>query len=127
LIVLAVNRVNPLDTIKDRAGPAIAHKHCLPLPVCHAILTQYGTPVEGTDMKRETAQSVLALMFDYGGKLNDAMLKVRETSDQEEFARYRRAFGNVLESAFEQIINPILEEHPDLKPDQLNLEARKSE
>ena len=78
-------------------------------------------------MKRETAQSVLALMFDYGGKLNDAMLKVRETSDQEEFARYRRAFGNVLESAFEQIINPILEEHPDLKPDQLNLEARKSE
>ncbi|MCK5622891.1 MAG: hypothetical protein KAJ11_11420 [Alphaproteobacteria bacterium] len=78
-------------------------------------------------MKRETAQSVLALMFDYGGKLNDAMLKVRETSDHEEFARYRRAFGNVLESAFEQIINPILEEHPDLKPDQLNLEARKSE
>jgi len=73
-------------------------------------------------MERETAQSVLALMFDYGGKLNDAMLKVRETSDQEEFARYRRAFGNVLESAFEQIINPILEEHPDLKPDQLNLE-----
>ena len=78
-------------------------------------------------MKRETAQSVLALMFDYGGKLNDAMLMVRESSDQEEFARYRRAFGNVLESAFEQIINPILEEHPDLKPDQLNLEARKSE
>ena len=78
-------------------------------------------------MKREIAQSILALMFDYGGKLNDAMMKVRETSDQEEFARYRRAFGNVLDSAFEQIINPILEEHPDLKPDQLNLEARKSE
>lgn len=78
-------------------------------------------------MKRETAQSVLALMFDYGGKLNDAMLLIRETSDDEEFARYRRAIGNVLESAFTQIINPILEEHPDLKPAQLNLESEELE
>jgi hypothetical protein len=29
--------------------------------------------------------------------------------------------------AFEQIINPNLEEHPDLKPGQLTLEAGKSE
>jgi hypothetical protein len=78
-------------------------------------------------MERKTAQSVLAMMFDYGGKLNDAMLKVRETSDKEEFAQYRRAFGNVLDSAFEQIINPILEEHPDLQPDSLNLEREESE
>lgn len=73
-------------------------------------------------MERKTAQSVLAVMFDFGGKLNDAMLEIRETSDEEEFARYRRAIGNVLDSAFEQIINPILEEHPDLKPEQLNLD-----
>lgn len=78
-------------------------------------------------MERETAQSVLALMFDYGGKLNDAMLMIRETSDEEEFARYRRAIGNVLDSAFEQIINPILEEHPDLRPESLNLEHEESE
>lgn len=78
-------------------------------------------------MERETAQSILAMMFDYGGKLNDAMLQVRETSDQEEFARYRRAFGNVLDSAFEQIINPILEEHPDLRPAQLNLKNEELE
>lgn len=102
-------------------------KHCLLVSDPHAILTKSGTPMEGTDMERDTAQQVLALMFDYGGKLNDAMLLVRETSDQEEFARYRRAFGNVLDSAFEQIINPILEEHPDLKPTQLNLGAEKSE
>lgn len=81
----------------------------------------------GADMERETARAILALMFDYGGKLNDAMMLVRETSDGEEFAHYRRAFGNVLDSAFEQIINPILAEHPDLKPDQLNLESEKSE
>ena len=78
-------------------------------------------------MERETARAILAMMFDYGGKLNDAMMMVRETSDGEEFANYRRAFGNVLDSAFEQIINPILDEHPDLKPDQLNLEDRDSD
>lgn len=78
-------------------------------------------------MERDVARSVLALMFDYGGKLNDAMLTIRESSDEEEFARYRRAIGNVLESAFEQIINPILEEHPDLKPAQLKLESEESE
>ena len=78
-------------------------------------------------MERETAKSVLALMFDYGGKLNDAMLMIRETSDEEEFAHYRRAVGNVLDSAFEQIINPILAEHPDLQPDQLNLEKEELE
>jgi hypothetical protein len=78
-------------------------------------------------MERETAQSVLALMFEYGGKLNDAMLMIRETSDGEEFARYRRAIGNVLDSAFEEIINPILEEHPDLRPESLNLEAEEPE
>ena len=49
------------------------------------------------------------------------MLMVREASDSEEFARCRRAFGNVLDSAFVQIINPISDEHPDLKPDPLNL------
>ena len=102
-------------------------KHCLLVSYPHAILTQPGTSMEGTDMERDTAQSVLALMFDYGGKLNDAMLLVRETSDPDEFARYRRAFGNVLDSAFEQIINPILEEHPDLRPDQLNLGAEELE
>lgn len=78
-------------------------------------------------MEKEAAQSVLALMFEYGGKLNDAMLMLRETSDEEEFARYRRAIGNVLDAAFEQIINPILEEHPDLKPEPLNLEREESE
>ena len=83
--------------------------------------------MEGTDMDKATAQSVLALMFDYGGKLNDAMLMIREASDEEEFARYRRAIGNVLDSAFEQVINPILDEHPDLKPDQLNLESEELE
>ena len=78
-------------------------------------------------MDRETAQSILALMFEYGGKLNDAMLMVRETSDPEEFARYRRAFGNVLDSAFEEVINPILAEHPDLKPESLIIKSEGTE
>jgi hypothetical protein len=83
--------------------------------------------VKDIAMDKKTAQSVLTLMFEYGGKLNDAMLMIRETSDEEEFAQYRRAIGTVLDSTFEQIINPILEEHPDLKPESLNLEPEESE
>ncbi len=78
-------------------------------------------------MERDVAQSILALTFEYGGRLNDSMLAVREAGDAEEFGRYRRAVGNVLDSAFENIINPILAEHPDLKPDQLKLGERESE
>lgn len=73
-------------------------------------------------MKRDVAASILELVFEYGGKLNDSMLTVRDSSDEEEFSRYRRAVGNVLASAFENIIDPIFAEHPDLKPEQLNLE-----
>jgi hypothetical protein len=73
-------------------------------------------------MERDVARSILALMFDYGAKLNDSMMMVREAGDAEQFSRYRRAVGNVLDATFENIIDPILAEHPDLKPDQLNLE-----
>ena len=73
-------------------------------------------------MKRELAQSIVELVFDYGGKLNDSMLLVRESATEEEFGDYRRAVGAVLASAFTNILDPILAEHPDLKPDQLNLE-----
>lgn len=74
-------------------------------------------------MERDAAESILAMMFEYGGRLNDSMLLVREAGDAEEFARYRRAVGNVLDAAFENIINPILAEHPDLKPASLNLDG----
>ena len=73
-------------------------------------------------MKRDVAQSVVELLFDYGGKLNDSMLLVRESATDEEFGDYRRAVGAVLATAFEKILDPIFAEHPDLKPDQLNLE-----
>lgn len=73
-------------------------------------------------MERDVAQSILEVMFEYGGKLNDTMLMVHEAGDEEEFAKYRRAVGNVLDSAFANIIDPILAEHPDLRPSQLNLE-----
>lgn len=71
-------------------------------------------------MKKAIAQSIVDLVFDYGGKLNDSMLLVRESATEQEFGDYRRAVGNVLASAFENILDPIFAEHPDLKPDQLN-------
>lgn len=88
----------------------------------HLYASMEGPPTKGTVMEKDVAQSILALMFEYGAKLNDSMLMVRESGDSEEFSRYRRAVGNVLDATFEHIIDPILAEHPDLKPEQLNLE-----
>lgn len=73
-------------------------------------------------MKKAVAQSIVELVFDYGGKLNDSMLLVRESATEEEFGDYRRAVGAVLASAFANILDPIFAEYPDLKPDQLNLD-----
>lgn len=73
-------------------------------------------------MKRGVAQSIVGLVFDYGGRLNDSMLLVRESATEEEFGDYRRAVGTVLASAFENILDPIFAEYPDIRPDQLNLE-----
>lgn len=73
-------------------------------------------------MDRDVAKSILDLMFEYGGKLNDSMLMAREVCDEKDFSTYRRAVGNVLAATFENIIDPILAEHPGLRPETLNLE-----
>lgn len=73
-------------------------------------------------MDRDVAKPILELMFEYGGKLNDTMLMAREVCDDKDFSAYRRAVGNVLASTFEHIIDPILAEHPDLRPETLNLD-----
>lgn len=87
------------------------------------MLAAFGSGENGDGaMRRDVAETILTLMFDYGGKLNDSMMLVRESSDEAEFSRYRRAVGTVLASAFENIVDPLLDEHPDLRPDQLKLE-----
>lgn len=73
-------------------------------------------------MKRDVAQSIVELVFDYGGKLNDSMLLVQESATDGEFADYRRAVGTVLASTFANILDPIFAEYPDLRPNRLNLE-----
>lgn len=73
-------------------------------------------------MKKDVAKSIVELVFDYGGKLNDSMLLVRESATEDEFSDYRRAVGTVLASAFANILDPIFAEYPDLRPNRLNLE-----
>lgn len=73
-------------------------------------------------MKKDVAKSIVELVFDYGGKLNDSMLLVRESATEDEFSAYRRAVGGVLASTFTNILDPIFAEYPDLRPNRLNLE-----
>ena len=72
-------------------------------------------------MDRNVAKSILDLVFEYGGKLNDSMVRVKEECEEEDFHAYRRAVGKILETTFANVIEPIFAEHPDLKPDQLRV------
>lgn len=78
-------------------------------------------------MDRDVAKSILDLVFDYGGKLNDSMLLVREECDEADFHAYRRAVGEILKTTFAKVIEPIFAEHPDLKPAQLRVDEKEPE
>jgi len=73
-------------------------------------------------MRKDIARSILDATFAYGGRLNDSMLAVREAGDEREFAEYRQKVGRVLEAVFANIVNPIVAEYPDLRPESLNLD-----
>jgi hypothetical protein len=71
-------------------------------------------------MDRATAQRISALMLDYGAKLDESVDFVKTRCSDEEFNRYKEAVGRILGNMLLDIMNPLYEEHPDLRPPNLN-------
>lgn len=67
-------------------------------------------------MKREVASQVLDLALEYSTKLNELVSFLQVHADEEDFRKYRLAIGRVMGETLRQIINPIVEEHEDLRP-----------
>ena len=65
---------------------------------------------------RDTAQRVLAELFDVSGQLDHSVAMVRDHCTEAELIAYRRAIGNVLGEMWDEILRPVLAEHPDLTP-----------
>jgi hypothetical protein len=66
----------------------------------------------------EIARQISDLMIEIGGRLDGSVLVVQQRCSPEEFRVYRRAIGQVLGDMLD-ILNPLYEEHPSLKPSQM--------
>ena len=70
-------------------------------------------------MDKAIAKRVSALMLEYGAKLDESISLVMAHCNEEEFKRYRQSVGHILGYMLLEIMNPLYDEHPDLKPPEL--------
>lgn len=64
----------------------------------------------------EIAERISQLMFDCSTKLNESIVLVRNECEPEEFKAYRLAVGKVMGEILLEVLNPLFEAHPELKP-----------
>lgn len=70
-------------------------------------------------MKNSTAQNLSMLMLELTAKLNESVTLVRDTCDEEEFIHYRKVVATIMGNILIDVLNPIYEEFPELKPPEL--------
>ena len=70
-------------------------------------------------MKKENAIVLSELMLEYGGKLNDTLAQIEPNCKKEEFEVYRKAIAKIMGYMLIEVMNPIYEQFPELKPENL--------
>jgi hypothetical protein len=70
-------------------------------------------------MSHEAAERLLKLMLRHGAEQESVLLEVQSLCSEEEFRRYRRMIGRTMGCMLLEVINPIVEMYPDLRPPQL--------
>jgi hypothetical protein len=66
--------------------------------------------------EKELAKRMLDLMEAISAQVNESIREVQQQCTEEEFKAYRRGAGRVMGYAFTDVMAPIYQEHPDLKP-----------
>jgi hypothetical protein len=69
---------------------------------------------------KETAKNISDLMIGYVDKLGVSVSLVASSCSEAELRYYKRAVGVVLAAMFDEIMDPLYREYPDLKPPQLD-------
>jgi hypothetical protein len=67
-------------------------------------------------MNYDTAKQVETILQHVHERLNDSIKVVMNSSDPDEFHRYRRQIGKIMGEIFLEIQQPLYAEHPDLTP-----------
>lgn len=68
-------------------------------------------------MNEATARQILEVAMEVTSKLDSSVELVMRSCDDEEFKVYRASVARVLGALLTEIINPIVVEHPPLRPD----------
>lgn len=62
------------------------------------------------------AKQISDLMLEYGARLDESVLLVKNSCSEAELKTYRRAVGEIMGNMLTEIMNPLYERHPTLKP-----------
>ena len=68
-------------------------------------------------MKTEAAQQLSDQLNDIVGRLNESIKLVQLNCDEAEFAAYRKVVGRVMGNLILEVINPLYEKNPEVKPE----------
>jgi len=69
-------------------------------------------------MDRDTAEKLVAIYHRLENCLNEATALIGTIPDAEEQRRFRRPVGEMMQSAWVDLMLPIFREFPDLDPDE---------
>jgi hypothetical protein len=67
----------------------------------------------------ETAKRILQVFLSINDQMDDAIRSVEDRTSAEEFKAFKRGVGHVMYEVFEQIVEPICEQHPSLRPPEM--------
>jgi hypothetical protein len=71
-------------------------------------------------MSREAAKKIIDLMIRHGAEQNAVLAEIQSICTDDEFCRYRQLIGQSMGCMLLEVINPIVEMYPDLKPTRLD-------
>lgn len=69
---------------------------------------------------QEIAKHVRDVLLKCGADINESVLYVQENCSEEEFKVYRDAMSEIMSAILFAGLNPVLQQHPDLKPEGLD-------
>ena len=70
-------------------------------------------------MSREAAKKIIDLMIKHGAEQNAVLAEIEPICSDDEFQKYKLMIGQSMGAILLDVINPIVELYPDLKPAQL--------
>ena len=75
-------------------------------------------------MKKELARIALSHIKACIKELEDSLVIVQDNCDADESTAYRRSIGHTLSEIQDRILDPIIMEHPDLVPEDIDYRPR---